>query len=66
MRWQEARDAFNDARQMLALGDTIADDIAKILGDEGRLRRVSVANLRKLKAELRLFDMNTGKWRKPK
>ena len=67
MRWSEVREGFNEAKETIQSVNIIATDMAKMLATDGMLHRVdSIDTLRKLKAELRLFDMTTGKWRKPK
>lgn len=63
--WSEARAAFDDARQTINAVTTIATDMARMLATGGMLRKVdSLDALRRLKTELRDFDMTTGKWRK--
>lgn len=67
MRWSEVREGFKDAKETIESVNVIANDMARMLATDGLLRRVEDTNaLRKLKTELRMFDMTTGKWRKPK
>jgi hypothetical protein len=57
------RSALQEAKQVQEAADTNATQLAWML--DGRLRRVNSAEaLRRLKRELRSFDMTTGRWMK--
>lgn len=65
--------AFDQFRSALAEAERIelaaacnAERMVEFINKPGTLRRVSAHELRKLKRELRLFDMTSGKWRAPR
>lgn len=55
------RAAMREAKDTMRAADNVADGMAEIL--EGRLRKVSPYYLKKLKRELSMFNVGTGKWR---
>lgn len=55
------RKAVEEAEQTMRAADNCANDMAKVL--QGRLRKVSDWNLKKLKAELKNYNMHTGRWK---
>jgi hypothetical protein len=60
-KFDEMRQAVNDAKRTLSAADVVATDLAYML--EGRLRKVnSVRSLSILKKELRHFNIHTGNW----
>lgn len=60
--FDEIRRAVNDASTQLRAADEVATDMARLL--DGRLRRVtSTYALARLKAQLRDFNIHTGKWK---
>jgi hypothetical protein len=61
MMTHEMRKAVEEAEQALRAADNVANDIAKVL--HGRLRKVSTWHLKKLKAELKNYNMHTGRWK---
>jgi hypothetical protein len=61
MNWSEFSDAVRDARNTLQLADDAVRDLGGLL--PGRLHKVSTYDLRRIKRELRDFDMVTGKWK---
>lgn len=58
------REMMVEAQRISAAADTHAEGMAEFLSAPGRLRRVSPHELKKLKRELRSFDMVTGKWKR--
>ena len=54
--------AIAEARHTMAAADSQADNLARLLAEPGRLRRVNRYTLRRLKRELRNFNMVTGEW----
>jgi len=54
------REAVNEARVIQRAVDKSATDLAWLL--EGRLRHVSPDLVKRLKRELRDFNMHTGRW----
>lgn len=60
MRWDDMREAFNDAKQTTAQADAIAADMGRML--VGRLPKLSQTTLRALKKELRRYNPHTDKW----
>jgi hypothetical protein len=61
MMTHEMRRAIEEAKQTIRSADNCANDIAEVL--HGRLRKVSDWNLKKLKAELKNYNMHTGRWK---
>ena len=63
LSWDDVRQGIEDARQTITNGDSHINKMASII--EGRLKscKVSSGTLRKLKRELRDFNMITGKWK---
>lgn len=66
--FDQVRRAVSDAKEQLAAADDVAYLMAVLL--VGRLRKIQMPGnygatdtLRKLKKELRDFDMTTGKWK---
>jgi hypothetical protein len=53
--------AVEEAKAINYQADLRANDMAEIL--HGRLRKVSVSRLKKLKRELSQFNAATGKWK---
>lgn len=64
-RFDEFRQAVNDAEYTLRAADSVADDMAQLL--EGRLRQVhswrGIQSLKRIKRELRNFNITTGQWK---
>lgn len=60
--YEQTRAYFREAKARINSADVVVDDIARLL--EGRLRRVNASTLRRLKRELRDFDMTTGNWKR--
>lgn len=61
--FDQMREAMEEARRQMRAADDSATKMAEMV--VGRLSKVdSVTTLRKLKRELRDFDMTTGQWRK--
>ena len=58
--YDQMRSAMRAARAQLGAADTVANDLAELL--EGRLRKVSVYRLQKLKRELKGFNAKTKVW----
>lgn len=61
MRYLEMKEAFTEAKQTLSAADAHADLMAEML--VGRLRKVSPYYLKKLKAEIEMFNMKTRQWK---
>jgi len=59
-KWDEMRSAFREAERQVSAADVVVNDMASMIC--GRLRKVSVARLQKIKKELRLFNAHTGRW----
>ena len=59
-KFDEMREAMREARSTMYAADNIANDMADML--EGRLRKVSGWKLKKLKRELKKFNMHTQRW----
>lgn len=53
-----------EAKRIGDAADSFAEKMAEFLSSPGRLRRVSAWELKRLKRELRAFDMVTGKWKR--
>lgn len=64
--FDEFREALDEAERIEQAARNNADRMARFLNTEGALQRVSHSQLRRLKKTLRLFDMQTGKWREPR
>jgi len=64
--FDQFREALAEAERVERAASDNADRMAAFLTKPGTLRRVSPYELRKLKRELRLFDMTSGKWRAPR
>ncbi len=60
-KFDEFRDAVKEAEYTLNAADAVAEKMAKLM--VGRLHKADVWVLRKLKRELRGFDMVTGQWK---
>lgn len=60
------REAMAEAARIRRAANDNAEKMAEFLSDPGTLRCVSPHELRKLKRELRMFDMTSGKWRAPR
>lgn len=60
MTLDEMQKAISGAKATLRSVDGIANDLAYLL--EGRLRHVHSWTLKRLKKELRNFNMHTGSW----
>lgn len=61
-KFDEMRQAVQEAKNTLDAADSVADDLARML--IGRLHRVqSSYTLAKLKRELRDFNMHTSSWK---
>lgn len=58
---RDMRIAVDRAKYTLDNADDVASDLARLL--QGRLRHVSPYILKKLKKELRDFNMHTGNWK---
>lgn len=63
LSWNDVNDGIEDARQSIANGDSHINKMASIIGGKLKSCRVSSGTLRKLKRELRDFNMITGKWK---
>lgn len=61
MTTHEMRVALREANETIRAADNVADDFAKML--EGRLRKVSVYTLVRLKKELSNFNAHTKEWK---
>ena len=64
--FDQFREALDEAERIEQAARNNADRMARFLTTPGALERVSDGQLRKLKRELRRFDMVTGKWRLPR
>ena len=60
-KFDEMREAMREAKATLSAADHVAERLAEML--IGRLHTVSSYELKKLKAELRSFNMSTGRWK---
>jgi hypothetical protein len=60
-KWDEVRAAYYEAKNQLDAADSICNDMAEMLC--GRLLKVSSYELKKLKRELRDFNIHTGVWK---
>jgi hypothetical protein len=60
-QFDEFRAAMREAKTTMWAADSIAEDMADSL--RGRLRKVSIYTLKKLKRELSQFNANTGRWK---
>jgi hypothetical protein len=60
-KFDEMREAVCEAEHTLRAADDVAASMARLL--VGRLRFAGTDALRKLKKELREFDMVTGEWK---
>lgn len=60
-KFDEMREAVREAQLTLQAADDSAAAMARML--VGRLRFAGADTLRKLKKELRQFDMVTGEWK---
>lgn len=65
MNWDDFRESFNDGKQAIRQGDSVARQMAEML--TGRLRKANVnySVLTALKKELRDFNIHTGEWKTP-
>ncbi len=61
MYTHEMRAEVDSARITMRAADNVANDLASIL--VGRLRHVGISNLKKLKKELRDYNIHTGQWK---
>lgn len=64
MKYQDMVDAVEDAKATLERADWIANKTVKML--EGRLQSVSPYFLKRIKRELRDFNITTGLWKNQK
>jgi hypothetical protein len=64
MNWNEFSEAMRDARNTLERADEAIRNLGGLV--PGRLRSMRRDDLRKIKRELRDFDMVTGKWKDEK
>lgn len=64
MTYDEAQKVLEVARSSMVQADRIGGDIAALL--HGRLRHVPSYHLKRLKRELRDFNIHTEKWRAAK
>jgi len=53
--------AVLDARRTIRAADLAADDMARLL--DGRLRHVSPYTLKRMKRQLKNFNIQTGQWK---
>ncbi len=60
MNFDDLKSALDDARRLQYAADRNADTLAEML--DGRLRKVGVCQLRRLKRELADFDAIRGTW----
>jgi len=58
--FDDMRAAMRDARTTLAAADSVAEELGRML--VGRLNRCNTWTLRRLKRELRNFNITTGRW----
>lgn len=58
--FDQVRVAVSQARSQMRAADSVVNDLADLL--EGRLRKVSVYRLQKLKRELKGFNAKTKTW----
>jgi hypothetical protein len=61
MNWSEFSEAFSDAERTIRIADNAADRMASML--IGRLRKLDVYTLAKLKRELRNFNPQRRTWK---
>jgi hypothetical protein len=61
--WDTLRDVLAQARDIDNAISSHAERMAEMLNRPGNLRRVSAYELKKMKRQLRDFDMTTGKWK---
>lgn len=61
--WDEIRGILNQAAEIDRAASNHAERMAEMLNRPGNLRRLSAYELRRMKQELRKFDMTTGRWK---
>ncbi len=61
MNWNEFNEAFQDAEKTVRMADSATDRMAAML--VGRLRKVDVTTLAKLKRELKNFNPQRRTWK---
>jgi hypothetical protein len=61
MNWDDMNKAMGDAKAAFKRADNVANEMARLM--VGRLRKCNPSTLRRLKRELRDFNMTTGEWR---
>lgn len=61
--WDQMLAAMRDARNTMSAADQQASEMARMLAENGRLRKCSAYQLRQLKKQLRDFNSVTGKWK---
>jgi len=59
-KWDEMRISYREAEGQIQATDAIVENMADML--HGRLRKVSAYNLKRLKRELRQFNICTSRW----
>lgn len=60
MNFQEAYEAFSDAKRTMDSVDVIAAKMGRML--VGRLQQCDASTLRQLKRQLQDFNIQTGRW----
>jgi len=60
MTYDEAIEAINDARRTLNKADELVRNLGNLM--PGRLKLMNYSTLKKLKRELKNFNMHTGQW----
>jgi len=60
MTYDEAIEAINDAKRTLNKADELVKNLGHLM--PGRLKLMSYSTLKKLKKELKNFNMHTGQW----
>ena len=60
--YDQMRQAVQEAKVTMNAADSVANTMGQML--VGRLQRVDESTLRRLKRELRDFNIHTGRWRK--
>jgi hypothetical protein len=60
-KWDEMRAAYQEAETTIRAADSMVEDMAKMI--VGKLKTINRAYiLKRLKRELRSFNINTGRW----
>jgi len=60
MTYDEAIEAINDAHRTLNKADELIRNLGHLM--PGRLKLMNCSTLKKLKRELKNFNMHTGQW----